>query len=135
MSPSSLAPKNQALSTDVHKIQLDKKTQLQRMMLRDNPQFLDTLNELMIHNSTIKPAAKCPETPLKTVAEVLEAKRDKTPLPSLRENNYGNLMSPQNKKELLSEARKNTRPSRLKNHHIDAIKEGKHGYKRKQSPV
>jgi len=36
-SPSSLAPKSQALSTDVHKNQIDKKTQLQRMMLRDNP--------------------------------------------------------------------------------------------------
>jgi hypothetical protein len=36
-SPSSLAPKSQALSTDVHKNQIEKKTQLQRMMLRDNP--------------------------------------------------------------------------------------------------
>ena len=91
------------------------------MMLRDNPQFLDSLNEFMLHNSTIKASIRQTETPLKTVAEVLDAKRDKTPLPSLRDNNYANLLTPQNKKNMLSEARKNTRPSRLKNYHIDAI--------------
>ena len=94
------------------------------MMLRDNPQFLDSLNDFMLNNSTIKASIKLPETPLKTVAEVLGSKRDKTPLPSLRENNYSNLMT-QQKKDLMSEARKGTRPSRLKNYHIDAIEEGK----------
>ena len=41
----------------------------------------------MLQNSTTNKnsAVKSPETLLKTVAEVLEAKRDKTPLNSLRD--------------------------------------------------
>lgn len=103
------------------------------MMLRDNPQFLNSVDEFMLQNSTIKSIAKSPETLLKTVAEVLEAKRDKTPLNSLRENKqYDNSTPSHNKKSPLLTY--NHRPSRLNNYHIDAIEQGKQGYKRKKSP-
>lgn len=87
----------------------------------------------MLHNSTIKSTAKSPETLLKTVAEVLEAKRDKTPLNSFRGGGGFYDTTPSHKK---SPPRPyNHRPSRLNNYHIDAIEEGKQGYKRKKSPL
>ena len=86
----------------------------------------------MIHNSTIKSTAKSPETLLKTVAEVLEAKRDKTPLSSLRAGGGFYDTTPSHKKT--PQRPYNHRPSRLNNYHIDAIEEGKQGYKRKKSP-
>lgn len=66
------------------------------MMLRDNPQFLNSLDEFMMQNSTTNKstAVKSPETLLKTVAEVLEAKRDKTPLNSLRAYNHHEHLTP-----------------------------------------
>ena len=77
----------------------------------------------MIHNSTIKSTAKSPETLLKTVAEVLEAKRDKTPLNSIRGNDGLFDTTPSQKKS--PQRNYNHRPSRLNNYHIDAIEEGK----------
>lgn len=91
--------------------------------MRDNPQFLNSLDEFMIHNSTIKSTTKSPETLLKTVAEVMQAKRDKTPLNSIRGG--GDLFdtTPSHKKS--PQRPYNHRPSRLNNYHIDAIEEGK----------
>lgn len=57
LSPSSLAPKGFALSTETHglnRTKLLKTTQQQRMFLRDNPQFLESIDDYMLKNSTIK---------------------------------------------------------------------------------
>jgi len=91
----------------------------------------------MINSSLMKSSlAKSPETLLKTVAEVLEAKRDKTPLNSLRIGDKNNNFLETNSSQKKSPRAYRHRPSRLNNYHIDAIEESKHAYRMrsKKSP-
>ena len=71
MSPSSLAPKSNALSTETTFKNMDKKTQQQRLFLKDNPQFLAQVGEIMVSSARKHKQSRDNSNPLTSVQEVL----------------------------------------------------------------
>jgi hypothetical protein len=71
MSPSSLAPKSNALSTETTFRNMDKKTQQQRLFLKDNPQFLAQVEEIMVSSARKNKKPRDNSNPLTSVQEVM----------------------------------------------------------------